>query len=308
MTIKESSYSASDFNRESFSKYFVYESYDEESGLFFNRGSVGFMLMANPMPGLELTAQNEIAEFIKNEEDLPNGSSLQILMIGSSDVEFMLSRWEHERLAGMFKKLANQRCNFLRAKSAVDGVVKDIFLLISLTLPSLNTCQLAMQRRRETLKSTFESINLHTIDVDDRLLIKSLQRIWGNKYLNEGLPVRSLLADYPGAEESGISSLNDFRKVSEKILPGNFSLYEEETIVHFNEDDCFITLCAEDRPREWSLQLMDLFIGNEMRRSESIKTNFLIHVGIQILENQALAKANAFAKREAITKNKQSWF
>ena len=39
-----------DFQRERLSPHFVYESYDVESGLFYNRASVGFVLVANPLP------------------------------------------------------------------------------------------------------------------------------------------------------------------------------------------------------------------------------------------------------------------
>jgi hypothetical protein len=38
-----------DFQRERLSPHFVYESYDVESGLFYNRASVGFVLVANPL-------------------------------------------------------------------------------------------------------------------------------------------------------------------------------------------------------------------------------------------------------------------
>lgn len=60
-----------DFTRERLLPHFVYESYDEESGLFFNRVSVDFVLIANPLPGAEVTAENEIADFIANSENLP---------------------------------------------------------------------------------------------------------------------------------------------------------------------------------------------------------------------------------------------
>jgi hypothetical protein len=38
-----------DFQRARLSSHFVYESYEAESGLFYNRGSVGFVLIANPI-------------------------------------------------------------------------------------------------------------------------------------------------------------------------------------------------------------------------------------------------------------------
>jgi conjugal transfer ATP-binding protein TraC len=37
-----------DFNRQRISPHFVYESFDEQTGFFHNKGSVGFVLMGNP--------------------------------------------------------------------------------------------------------------------------------------------------------------------------------------------------------------------------------------------------------------------
>ena len=86
-----------DFSRERLAKHFVYESYDEDSGLFFNRGSVGFVLLGWPLIGTNVQAQGEIAEFLKNDENLLDGSSLQVLMIGSDDIKHFLTSWQLHR-------------------------------------------------------------------------------------------------------------------------------------------------------------------------------------------------------------------
>jgi conjugal transfer ATP-binding protein TraC len=273
-----------DFNRERLSPHFVYESYDAESGLFFNRGSVGFVLIANPLPGADLTAEGEIADFIAGSENLPNGSSIQILMIGSSDINFLLNRWKAERTGEIYTEMAERRCAFFMKKAKEDGVIKDSHLLISVTVPDLSTDLLAMERRRETLKSTFQSIGLWTEDVDDKLLLSLLHKIWGRKSV-------------------GKTSINAHASLSEQILPGDFSLHEKNDIVHLKDGESFIALDAEGRPEQWSLSLMDLFLGCESRRGEFIAVDYLIHVGIQILPNQSIARTKAFAKRETIAKN-----
>ena len=51
-----------DFRRDRLSPHFVYESFDAKSGLFFNRGSIGFVLEGWPLVGTEITAQGEMAE------------------------------------------------------------------------------------------------------------------------------------------------------------------------------------------------------------------------------------------------------
>ena len=276
-----------DFQRERLSPHFVYESYDEESGLFFNRGSVGFVLIANTLPGADLTAEAEIADFIANSENLPNGASIQILLIASNDVSFLLDRWAGERKGEVYMEMAKRRCDFLKKKAKEEGVVKDSHLLISVTVPDLATDLIAMGQRREALRATFQSIGLWTEGVNDSLLLSLLHKIWGRNSV-------------------GATTVNQYAKLSEQILPGDFSLYEENDVVNLKDDECLIALDAEGRPKKWSLGLMDLFIGNEARKGEFIATEYFIHVGIQVLMNQSVARTRIFAKREALEKNIKS--
>jgi conjugal transfer ATP-binding protein TraC len=273
-----------DFQRERLSPHFVYESYDEESGLFYNRGSVGFVLIANPLPGADLTAEAEIADFIANKENLPNGSSIQILNIGSSDIRFLLERWKNERVGDVYQEMAKRRCEFLAMKAKKEGIIRDSHLLISVTVPDLKTDLIAMEQRREALKGTFKSIGLWTEDVDANLLLSLLRKIWGRESVDG-------------------SEMNPHASLSEQILPGDFCLFEENDIVHLKDGESFISLDAEKRPGQWSLPLMDLFLGCEARRGESMTTDYLIHVGIQLLPNQTSSKTRIFTKREAISKN-----
>ena len=282
-----------DFQRERLSPHFVYESYDAESGLFFNRGSVGFVLIANPLPGTDITAEDEIADFIANNENLPNGSSIQILMMGTSDIGYLLERWRRERKGDVYMEMAKRHCDFLNKKAVEDGVIKDSHLLISVTVPDPGVDVLIMEQKREALKSTFRSIGLWSENVNDSLLLSLLHKIWGR-------------------ESIGKTVVNPYAVLSEQILPGDFSLYEENDIINLQDGECLIALDAEGRPEQWSLELMDLFLGNEARVGEYIATDYLVHVGIQILANQSIAKARAFSKRETLLKNIKSgmgkWF
>ena len=273
-----------DFSRERLAKHFVYESYDEESQLFFNRGSVGFVLLGWPLVGTSLQAQGEIAEFLKNDENLPAGSSLQVLMIGSGYVDHFLTTWQSYRQGEIFCQLAAKRVKFLQDKARVDGTVKDMVLLISVTIPDLKANIDDMLRRKESLQNTFKSIGLTTENVDSQLLLKFIRIIFG----------------YPEAEHPAI---NPYEILAEQILPANFALYEQQDQVNLNEQHTFISLEASKRPAEWQLSAMDLFLGNEMRRGEYIKSNFLIHFGLQILSNQLVAKTAAITKREALERN-----
>lgn len=281
------------FQRERLSLHFVYESYDSESGLFFNRGSVGFVLIANPLPGADITAESEIADFIANEENLPNGSSIQILMIGSSDVNYLLDRWKNVRRGEIYVEMAKRRCEFLNNKAKQEGVVRDSHILISVTVPDLQTDLLSMEQRRDALKATLQTIGVWAHDVDDKILLSILRKLWGREHHSD-------------------AEINPYASLSEQILPGDFTIYEDKDIAYLKDGECFIALDSEERPRSWSLGLMDLFLGNEARKREFIETDYLLHVGIQIHKKQTSAKARIFAKREAVGKNIKSglgkWF
>lgn len=273
-----------DFARERLSKHFVYESYDEESSLFFNRASVGFVLLGWPLVGTSLQAQGEIAEFLKSDENLPAGSSFQILMIGSDHIREYLDNWQLHRKNTIFAELSSRRTKFLEQKAKEEGNIKDVVLLISVTIPMLTIDINEMIRRREVLQDTFKSIGLTTYNVEATLLLKFVRLIFG--WMEEEHP-----------------ELNPYEILSEQILPGNFSLYEKEDYVVLNDNQIFIALEAGKRPSEWRLSAMDLFLGNELRRDEYIRANFLIHFGLQIIPNQLVAKTSAITKREALERN-----
>ncbi|HJD59275.1 MAG TPA: conjugal transfer protein TraC, partial [Rickettsia endosymbiont of Omalisus fontisbellaquei] len=273
-----------DFTRESLSKHFVYESYDEETEFFFNRGSVGFVLFGWALVGANLQAQNEIEEFLKSEENLPAGSSMQVLMIGSSRIDEFLINWQSYRRGEIFCELAKKRVEFLRQKAIEEGTIKDIVLLISITVPSLNADLNEMDSRREALKNTFSSIGLKTENVNAEKLLTFVRIIFG-------------------WSEEEHEEINPHEILSRQVLPRDFALYEDDNLVMLNESHAFIALEAAKRPSEWRLSLMDLFLGNEMRKGEYIKSNFLIHFGLQILPNQLSARSTAITKREALGRN-----
>ncbi|QCS24397.1 conjugal transfer protein TraC [Rickettsia parkeri] len=276
-----------DFARERLAKHFVYESYDGDSGLFFNRASVGFVLLGWPLVGTSLQAQGEIAEFLKSDENLPVGSSFQVLMIGSDHIREYLDNWQLHRKGSIFAELASRRAKFLEKKAREEGNIKDVVLLISVTIPILDILDIdinEMLRRREVLQETFKSIGLTTYNVEATLLLKFVRLIFGWR-------------------EEEHPALNPYEILSEQILPGNFSLYEQEDYVSLNDNQIFLSLEAGKRPAEWRLSAMDLLLGNELRRDEYIRANFLIHFGLQIIPNQLVAKTAAITKREALERN-----
>ena len=186
--------------------------------------------------------------------------------------------------------MAQRRASFFK-EQAEKGVVKDCFLLISLTVPDCDVDALTMERRKDALKSCFASINLRTQDVNDVILVTILEKLWGEE---NNLPVE----------------INPYESLANQILPVDFSLQEEDDIVILNDDEGFVCLEAKEkrRPSNWNLPSMDLFIGDEGKRSEYIGTDYIIHTGIVIEKNQLSEKAALIARRETVQKNIRSGF
>ena len=67
-----------------------------------------------------------------------------------------------------------------------------------------------------------------------------------------------------------------------------------------------VAIESAKRPKSWQLSMMDLFLGNEMRRGEQIRSDFIQSFSLQILPRQAWETSNAIAKRESLLKNMRS--
>lgn len=305
-----------DFSKERLSPHFVYESYDDESKLFYNRGSVGFILQGWPLVGTTLQAQSEISEFLKEEENLPQGSSFQVIMLGSRYIDGFLKNWASYRDGDIFKNLAQRRMNFLKKHALEFGTIKDLILMIALTVPCKKgdlSVRLDLERRRDLLKSTLRSIGLYTKEIEGKDLLFYLRLFFGWEDLES----------HP--------DLNPYDLLSEQILLPNFAMDVEEDRLYVPTEDfsfienslknsipkessvlqqengyAYVALEAVKRPRFWKLSLMDLFLGNDLRRGEQVRSDFIQSFSLQILPNQAIEASNAMAKRESLLKNMKS--
>jgi len=279
-----------DFERERLSPHFVYESYDEEKKFFFNRGSIGFVFQGWPLVGTNLQAQSEISEFLKEEENLPAGSSFQVIMLGTSHIREYLHHWESLRRGEIFQTLAKKRTEFLQKKASSEGLIKDVIVLIAITVPTKSQQPdflSDMERRRDVLRATFRSIGLLVNDVNASTLLKLL-RLWF------------------GWEEESHPEINVYDSLCSQILPADFEMDVLPSHLIFNNSKAVVTLEAVKRPSSWRLSMMDIFLGNEMRRGEQIKSDFLIHFCLHVLPKQTLEASHAIAKRETLMKNLKS--
>ena len=100
-------------------------------------------------------------------------------MIGSDHIREYLDNWQLHRKNTIFAELSSRRTKFLEQKAKEEGNIKDVVLLISVTIPMLTIDINEMIRRREVLQDTFKSIGLTTYNVEATLLLKFVRLIFG---------------------------------------------------------------------------------------------------------------------------------
>lgn len=168
------------FKKSRFFELLPYESYDPESGLFLNRGSVGFVLKGHPLVGANLEDQDRLADFLKEEVHLPEGSSLQVLLVASPLIGPLLDYWKAHRRASPVDQLAQRRVDFLSgyAHSNTEGqLLRDFRLYISYSLPLSHVTSVQENQVIETrraLKEALLSMGLYTSEMDGSELIQAM--------------------------------------------------------------------------------------------------------------------------------------
>ncbi len=272
-----------------FAPYLVYESYDPQTRFFINRGSLGFVLHGLPLVGIGLREQHEITDFLSEPQNLPDGAALQVTLVGCRTIGAVLQRWAALRTKPLFHALAQRRVAHL-TQLAESGIIRTCFLLVSLTLPTTDLSPdtlVDLDRRRDTLKSTFQAMGLPLQEVSDSDLVTTL-RNW---------------FEWPAESQPAIDPQE---LLYQQVVPTGFSLQEEPHQLLLNDSFALRALEPIKRPDSWSLPQMDYFLGDELRRSDSIRADFMLTTTLQMHPHQSFERARAVSKRETLGKTLKS--
>lgn len=268
-----------------------YESYDQDTQLFYNEDSTGFLLIGNPIVGAGLEDQQQMNQFFRQEQNLPEGASLQFLLIASPCIGPHLRYWQEARKGDIFQKLALRRREFLEAKAYHDDhdlLVRDFRILISYTVPGHQTDLLAQQQilnTRKELKSVLKTLGMYCSNGNAEDLIREV----GN------------LVNFKDQVYPHQGQWNEHDSLSKQIIDHDkiFTVQENELLL--NEG---ATLCRSYTPKispnYWSLSHMDRFLGGMLESRQKISTPYLINYGIFVDRNQTKSKTKVFTKRESL--------
>ena len=268
-----------------------YEGYCPETKLFFNRHTTGFVLQGNPLVGASLKDQGQMADFFRQENNLPEGSSLQFLLWASPRIRPFFDYWRHAKEGDVFRKLAERRISFLEEKAFSDPLghlVRDFKVIISYTVPGLKHEVVDLESLmdiRRSLQGALKMIGMPTKSVDAPNFIRSVSEILNVDH--------TTLPDDLG--------WNEYESISNQILSSDQSwqVESDKTVLKSGEWIAQSWVPAKS-PREWGLPNMDRFLGHVLDSQQSIPCPYLLHYGLFVESHQSRKKGKISARRESL--------
>ncbi len=268
-----------------------YEGYCPETKLFFNRHTTGFVLQGNPLVGASLKDQGQMADFFRQENNLPEGSSIQFLLWASPRIRPFFDYWRHAKEGDVFRKLAERRISFLEEKAFSDPLghlVRDFKVIISYTVPGLKHELADIENLldiRRSLQGALQMIGMPTESVDAPTLIRSISEILNVDH--------TTLPDDLG--------WNEYESISNQILSSDRSwqVESDRTILKSGEWIAQSWVPAKS-PKEWGLPNMDRFLGHVLDSHQSIPCPYLLHYGLFVESHQSRKKGKISARRESL--------
>ena len=291
-----------------------YATYDDETGLFYNTDSVGFVIETEPLTGASQEIQTQIQNFFNTV--MPTESALQVILyadpcIGTFTDYYQKTR-KHEAGKTTFpilQKMVKNRCEFFDTlcygSDYSPFTVRNFRILWAFTICSEGARAAEILSVREQLFSTLSMIGLNPFVWKPEDLLQTVDSIlhcargqtkvrdfeW-NAYqnLSDQLATVSHRTDI---DEDAITT-DSFSKTAND--QGDSSAHTRMKIRTFS---------VSGQPDEWSLSLMNDLIGHEQNDRQQIGCPFLLHYGISIPKQDGL-KAKIFSKESIVSKQANS--
>ncbi len=267
----------------SLSEILPYRSFDPETQLFLNRGSVGFVLETLPLVGCWEEFPRQLTGIFQHA--LPLGSNLQCLLIASPHIDPWLNVWEQARYdlhfnerSDVLRELAKERCTAFRNRPAI----RTFRLLVSYSEPhTIFKSFENMLALREQLVTTMKGWGLPV-------------KVWHAEDLILGLdellnPTERLLGSYDSlwnVHESLARQCMSFA-TRIKIAPSQLIFGEEERVLRL-----YTTRLL---PPFWHLGAMGHLIGDPFEEFLRLQGGFFLSYGVHICNEKAL-KTKMLAK------------
>jgi type-IV secretion system protein TraC len=279
--------------------YLSYRYFDEENNLFLSDGNIcGFMLEISPIVGVDDSVHKNLSHFFNDE--LPEYSYLQFLLVASHDVEDILSHWQEARTnsSPLLDKITKRRAQFVRERATSFGVsdgriARDyrIFVSFSQIIDTKNNTKSGITSFRDSFINKLESLQLapRTCDAIDLIRL-----------------VRTMLQMELSTNTS--ASYNPLELLSKQIVsPSVMQGIEDDRINHPSSGLVSRIYHIKELPLEFSLaETINLF-GDSTRSSMGIPARFIISYSVSSNISKSGA-AMITARGKKVIEASEKWY
>lgn len=270
-----------------------YATFDEETGLFYNTDSIGFVIETETLVGSSQDIQTQIQNFFNTV--MPTESALQIILFADPDLTDLTKTYQNSRKDALpiIRKMVESRCHFF--KSLIHSSVYSPYSVRNFRVLWAFTCPLYLRASeilsiREQLCSTLFTIGLNTYLWKPEDLLKTIDSII-HCGLDEGAHIKK--------------KWNPYQNLSDQLSRIFYKTEIEEDGILSNSSKKIKTFSVKEQPDEWSLNLMADLIGSEYNDRQHIGCPFLMHYGVFIPKQNGL-KSKIFSKESIVTKQANS--
>lgn len=295
--------------RHSLASLLPYESYDRDTGIYFNRDTVGFMLYCVPATAIS-SAELKVLNSIFSMRHKPN-TSIQVSLYSDPNIEPILDNWKHfgslsedDKFKPMLNMLAQNRVDYLKLGkwkslfSDESSLMKNVHLVISYTIPvpaGIAPVDIAeedikfLQRKRSTISGALRSSHIFSKPMEPDALITLL----------DGLLNPSNKAKKP------VSYDQDNLINSQCVDADTMALWGAglSSIVHDDKPYSVLPFHIRQFPRIWpgfkNGELIGSFANNVMRHACPFLMTMTVNVPDQVSEKGRVTKKQLRATQMA---------
>src|SRR3984957_7604589 len=261
-------------------KLLPYESYEEESGLFVNAHSLGFVIEAIPLVGGDQALQ-QVLETLFNEL-LEEGASIQCLLFADHRIDPFLQAWEEGRglSSDILKQFVEKRAEFFRTAAHISPRLFRFIFSYSQTAESA-----LLKEKKAKILETLKAFTYATA--------------WKAEHLLEFV---GGIANFSLSKSIQKRTWNPYQTLSSQMTTGGkIAVHEDRLEWKTDTETAFKSYRAIEYPTFWNFSQMQSLIGDVFREAFRVPTPFFLHYGIHC-PKQGKAEGN-FWRRAHLVEN-----
>ncbi len=275
---------------------FPYESYDDKYQLFFNMGSMGFVLETPPLVGSSEEMQKEVNGLFQHL--LPEESSLQVMLFADPHLGKFLDEWQSARVNPTLQDIARKRTEHLNRfafhSPNSPHCLRNFRCLISYSQKNQSHNPVILEnitQLKNQFKTSLEMLGLPVSIWNAADCVNTLSSIFNldpdntQPYVKRWDPLQSIA--------SQISNRDAHLSVHENALKLSHGKVEVRTYQ------------VAQAPSIWSLHAMGQLIGDEDRDMAQLPCPFIIHYGVHV-PKQGKPKAKVLTKATYVERQAES--